>query len=486
MKVVAIDQGTTSTKALLVTPDGEATSLGAIRHAQLYPQKGWLEHSAGELLANVRALLDAGAEAGATVMALANQGETVVAWNRRTGEALAPAIVWQDQRTEQAITALRNAGKEADVRSLSGLPLDSYFSATKLKWLLDHAEGAWELARQGHLGLGTSDSYFIERLTGRYATDITTASRTSLMNLDTCQWEPLLCEIFGVPLEILPEIASDDEPFGTIATPHGPVTLMASVVDQIAALYGHGCRAPGEGKITVGTGAFALVLTGNERPVGLAGGSVPTAAWQAGGARAYAADGAVYTAAAAVEWLVRVGLLGDVGELAGLVGPSAASRGVYFVPALSGLACPHWDRSAAGLFIGMDSMTDRQDLVKAVLEGIAFRIAEVVDTIGFSTSAQSAISLDGGLTRSRYFLQFLSDICKRPLSSCGEAEVTALGVAGLALAKASAQDAAAYLSPASVERVDTFPASGGNVAEARARFSDALGRSAGWRRMDEQ
>ena len=181
MKVVAIDQGTTSTKALLVTPDGEATSLGAIRHEQHYPRNGWLEHSAGELLGNVRNLLDVGAAAGATVMALANQGETVVAWNRRTGEPLAPAIVWQDQRTEPAITALRDAGREADVQSLSGLPLDSYFSATKLKWLLDHVEGARELARQGHLGLGTSDSYFIERLTGRYATDVTTASRTLLM-----------------------------------------------------------------------------------------------------------------------------------------------------------------------------------------------------------------------------------------------------------------------------------------------------------------
>lgn len=484
MKVVAIDQGTTSTKALLVTPDGEATSLGAIRHAQHYPQKGWLEHSAKELLGNVRDLLDAGTAAGATVVALANQGETVVAWNRRTGEALAPAIVWQDQRTEQAITALRDAGKEADVQALSGLPLDSYFSATKLKWLLDHVEGAWELARQGHLGLGTSDSYFIERLTGRYATDVTTASRTSLMNLDTCQWDPRLCEIFGVPLETLPEIASDTEQFGTIATSHGPVTLVASVVDQIAALYGHGCRAPGDGKITVGTGAFALVLTGNKRPVGLAGGSLPTAAWQAGGGRAYAADGAVYTAAATVEWLVRIGLLGDVGELADLSGPSAVSRGVYFVPALAGLACPHWDRSAAGLFIGMDSATTRHDLVKAALEGIAFRIAEVVDTIGFST--QSPISLDGGLTRSRYFLQFLSDICQRPLSSCGEAEVTALGVAGLALAKASGQDAATYFSPAGIERALTFPASGWNVAEARARFGEALRRSKGWRGADEQ
>jgi glycerol kinase len=487
MKVVAIDQGTTSTKALLVDADGQGTSLGAIRHAQHYPQNGWLEHSADELLGNVRALLDAGAAAGATVMALANQGETVIAWNRRTGEPLAPAIVWQDQRTEQAITALRDAGREADVQSLSGLPLDSYFSATKLKWLLDHVEGASDLARQGILGLGTSDSYFIERLTGRYATDVTTASRTSLMNLDTCRWDSRLCEIFGVPEEVLPEIASDAEPFGTIATPHGPVTLMSSVVDQIAALYGHGCRSPGQGKVTVGTGAFALVLTGNGRPAGLSGGSVPTAAWQAGEGRAYAADGAVYTAAAAVEWLVRIGLLGDVSALADLSGPSAASRGVYFVPALSGLACPHWDRTATGLFIGMDSATERQDLVKAVLEGVAFRIAEVMDTIGFSTAAGSAVSLDGGLTRSTYFLQFLSDICGRTLSSCGEAEVTALGAAWLAQAKASTLDAATYLPPTRIERVETVPGvDAHDGGEIRARFGEALRRSTGWRKADQQ
>ena len=487
MKVVAIDQGTTSTKAVLLDPDGRSDSLGAIRHAQYLPRTGWHEHDAQELLGNVRRLLDAGAAAGVDAMALANQGETVVAWDRRTGMPLGPAIVWQDQRTQQQVTALAVDGREDEVRSLSGLPLDSYFSATKLRWLLDHADGAHDLARQGFLGLGTSDSYLIERLTGRYATDVTTASRTSLMNLDGCRWDSRLCDIFGVPEELLPEIVPDSEAFGTIGTPYGSATLVTSVVDQIAALYGHGCRTAGDGKVTVGTGAFALVLTGHGSPAGLSGGSVPTAAWQAGGGRgrAYAADGAVYTAAAAVEWLIRIGLLDSVADLAHLTGPSAASRGVCFVPALSGLACPHWDRSAAGLFIGMDAATDRQDLVKAVLEGIAFRIAEVLDTLGFSTAPDRPVSIDGGLSRSAYFLQFLCDICQRPFSSCGEAEITALGAGSLALARIGNLDASAYRPAMKVERVHIEPSLiADDAVVLRARFADACRRATGWRPAD--
>jgi glycerol kinase len=481
MNIVSVDQGTTSTKAILVDGDDRETALGSLRHEQILPQPGWVEHDAAVLLANVRTLIDAGAAKGAQGIALSNQGETVVAWDRATGAPLANAIVWQDQRTAPEIEALAAAGKAEAVRKLSGLPLDPYFSASKLRWLLDHVDGASELARRGRLGIGTSDSFFIQRLTGRYVTDVTTASRTSLMNLGTCAWDAELCDIFGVPLDLLPEIVSGAEPMGTVATSAGRLPLLASVVDQVAALYGHGCRKPGDGKVTVGTGAFALMLTGFERPAGIGEGIVPTAAWHTAKGRAYAADGGVYTAAAAVEWLMRVGLLSGLDEIDALSGASAAGRDLFFVPALAGLACPHWDRSAAGLFVGMDTGTGREDMIKAVLEGVAFRIAEVVDTLGFAGG--NAISVDGGLTRSDYFMRFLSDICQRPLIGRGEAEVTALGAAQLAQAIAGGRD----LSEPAVRPVLPLAAiqpglESSAAATLRNRFAEALARSRGWRR----
>jgi glycerol kinase len=480
MNIVSIDQGTTSTKAIMVDGDGRGTALGSLRHEQILPRPGWVEHDPAQLLAYVRLLVDAGAAEGAQGIALANQGETVVAWDRISGTPLANAIVWQDQRTAPEVEALATHGKAEAVRKLSGLPLDPYFSASKLRWMLDHVDGAAALAREGRLGLGTSDSFFIERLTGRYVTDVTTASRTSLMNLGTCDWDPALCDVFGVPMELLPKIVAGDEMIGMMATAVGPLPILVSMVDQVAALYGHGCRMAGEGKVTVGTGAFALMLTGFEPPAGLGDGMVPTAAWSTAKGRAYAADGGVYTAAAAVEWLMRIGLLGDLGEIDALSGTSAASRDLFFVPALAGLACPHWDRSAAGLFIGMDTATSREDMIKAVLEGVAFRIAEVVDTLGFAAGA--AISVDGGLSRSAYFMQFLSGICRRPLIGRGEAEVTALGAAHLAQAIAGGRD------PSGAAGVPVLPPTvhpdleAGAVAAFRGRFAEALSRSKAWRR----
>jgi glycerol kinase len=479
MTIVAIDQGTTSTKGLVVAADGRAVPLGALRHEQILPEPGMVEHDAAVLLANVRSLVEAGIAAGASGVALANQGETVVAWDRRDGRPLANAIVWQDQRTAAAVQAMADAGKGEAVSALSGLPLDAYFSASKLRWLLDHVDGAAALARQGRLGLGTSDSYFIERLTARYATDVTTASRTSLMNLDTCRWDERLCDLFGVPIELLPEIAGDGDPIGAVAAPSGPVPLLAAAVDQVAALYGHGCRRPGEGKITVGTGAFALAITGFQRPAGIGAGIIPTAAWASGEGRAYAVDGGVYTAAAAVEWLQRIGMLGSVEELQSLSPPSAASRQLFFVPALAGLACPHWDRAASGLFIGMDTATSREDMVKAVLEGVAFRIAEVIDALGFTPG--STISVDGGLTRSAYFLQFLADVSGHPLIGRGEEETTALGVAALAHAVAEGRDmGAAAPAGALLAALEPQPGSGA-TGKLRGRFGEALRRASVWR-----
>lgn len=478
MRVAGIDQGTTSTKGLVV--DGlTLAALPAFPHDQSFPQPGWVEHDAEQLLSNVRATIDAAAAAGASAIGLANQGETVVAWDRDTGKPLAPAIVWQDQRTSAAVDELAQSGKADEVAALTGMPLDCYFSASKLRWLLDNADGARDLARRGRLGLGTSDSYFIERLTGRYATDPTTASRTSLMNLTTCAWDQRLGEIFGVPIELLPEIADDAQPIGDIRTDHGTVMLTASMVDQVAALYGHGCRAAGEGKVTIGTGAFALIITGDGRPQHLPAGSVPTAAWRAGNRRAYAADGGVYSAASAVEWLRRLGIVDCVGDLSPQ-GSSAGSRGLMFVPALAGLAFPHWDRSAAGLFIGLDGGTGRDDLVKAVLEGVAFRVAELLDGLGFA--ADTTVPVDGGLARSPYFTQFLADVSGRALRLRDDVEVTSLGMAQMAAAVATGRSAGDVVPFSFGDEPIVEPRmSRDEAASLRARFATAIDLSRGWR-----
>jgi len=481
MRIASIDQGTTSTKALIVTDDGGRNDVGNLHHQQILPRAGRVEHDAQELLANVRMLIDQAASQGIDGIALANQGETVVAWDRLTGRTLANAIVWQDQRTEPDIAQLEASGKTQYVKAVSGLPLDSYFSASKLKWLLDNAEGARDLARKGRLGLGTTDAYFLERLTGRYATDVTTASRTSLMDLSACCWDAGLCEIFKVPVELLPEVVADAEPFGTVVTSAGPKPLITSVVDQIAALYGHGCRKKGEGKVTVGTGAFGLFLTGFERPSDLMGGALPTAAWQTRFGRSYAADGGVYTAAAAIEWLIRIGLMAEAGELANLSGATAASRDLFFVPALSGLACPHWDRRAVGLFIGMDTATERQDLVKATVEGVAFRVAEVIDTLRLGENAEAPIPIDGGLTRSSYFLQFLADVMSCPVAVPEDTELTAVGAAGLALAVSSGTDPHDFPTQHRVARLVSPNAPAAEAQAFRGRFAEARLRAEGWR-----
>lgn len=420
MRVIAIDQGTTSTKAMLVEADGHHHLVGSHRHRQILPGPGLVEHDAAEILGHVRALLADGIAAGAEAMALANQGETVVAWDRTSGMPICNAIVWQDQRTAAFIGQIRGKGFAEEITARSGLPLDPYFSASKLRWILDEVPEARRLLARGRLGLATSDAYIIEHLTGRYVTDVTTAARTSLMNLETGAWDQRLCDIFGVPITVLPAIVECDEIIGDA----GGIPLAAAMVDQIAALRGHGCARPGDAKITFGTGAFALAITDGRFSTPNV---VSTLGWRTPTGRVFAADGGIYTAGAAIEWLVRLGLLETPDALSTLEGPPAADRGIYFVPALSGLACPHWDRTAAGLWIGLDAATGRDDLVKSVLEGIAFRVVEVLDALG--AAPDHILSVDGGLTRCSYFLHFLASVAQRRLTIPDIDELTAFGAA---------------------------------------------------------
>lgn len=471
MHIAALDQGTTSTRILVTTQDGSADIHLSLRHQQHHPHPGWVEHDPLELLANLQRCLEAAGPVDA--IGLANQGESCMAWDALSGEPLSPLIVWQDNRTTGRIEQLRAQGGEALTLERAGLPLDAYFSASKLGWILDNLPAARQALDAGRLRLGTSDAWFLDRLAGVYATDVTTASRTSLMNLATGQWDPDLCALFGVPLEALPEIRDTVGHFGEI----GVTPVTASVVDQQASLYGHGCRQPGDAKITFGTGAFALTLSGERIIRSPENGLLATIAWQIDGKPVYAMDGGVYDASAAVEWAGRLGLFSDFSELAGFDQPAAISRGLAFVPALSGLACPHWDRSAGALWLGMNAATTRQDMCQALLEGVALRSAEVISAMDGFLTVTDRLSIDGGLARSPYFAQFLADILQRHIVTQRFDELTAFGCAALA-----ARGLGIELKPPRNTCTEFRPRI--DAATARhwqARFSEAISRSRNWR-----
>lgn len=472
MPVLAIDQGTTSTRALRVEDDGAAAIVATRKHEQHYPQAGWVEHDPGELIESILDCIDAADDVDS--LGIDNQGESCLAWNAETLEAVSPVIVWQDNRTQSVIERLKNDGHEGRVLELSGLPLDSYFSASKLAWILKNNDEAARLRHRGKLRLGTTDAFFLHRLTGHCVTDITTASRTSLLNLQSGNWDEELCALFEVPLEALPEVVPTTGDFGRAECRRGSIPVTASVVDQQASLYGHGCREAGDAKITFGTGAFALTVTGETPLRSPEQGLLPTVAWQLQGQKpVYALDGGVYCAGSAVEWARKLGLFDSYDEIAAFERAPAIERELAFVPALSGLACPHWDRRAAGIWVGLSLDTDRRDLVQALLEGIAFRSVEVVRAMGEFVEVGDDISIDGGLSVNPYFCQFLADLLGRRVAVKSMPELTALGTAQLAGAVESvpsnSADGIAYYCPRA-DRSRDFE-----------RFSDAVSRARGWR-----
>ena len=442
MSILAIDQGTTSTRALRVDDDGKAEITQIVKHQQYYPKPGWVEHDPEELIASIESCIASCGDARA--LGIDNQGESCLAWHADSKQAISPVIVWQDNRSGKRIEQLKAEGHEARVLELAGLPLDAYFSASKLAWIIDHCAQAKPLLQQGKLRLGTTDAFFLDRLCNRFVTDITTASRTSLLNLHTGNWDQELCDLFRVPLEALPEIVSTTGDFGVLRAAGAEIAVTASVVDQQASLYGHGCRERGDAKITFGTGAFALTVCGNALQRSPEQGLLPTVAWQlAGQAPVYALDGGVYCAGSAIDWGHKLGLFAGYDEINQFDRPPAIERDLAFVPALSGLACPHWDRSAGGLWVGMSLDTDRKDMVQSILEGVALRAAEVIQAMSEFAGASERISIDGGVSVNPYFCQFLADALQREVAVKPMAELTALGTAQLAGAGAVNQPASA-------------------------------------------
>ena len=477
-RILAIDQGTTATKTYTLDSAGHFAFCRSVDHRQIYPQPGWVEHDPAALLSNIQKSIEAAGDIEA--IGIDNQGETVIAWDGASGLPIYNAIVWQDQRTTEFTEALKAQGAEHLTLERAGLPLDPYFSASKLRWILKHVPQAAKLLKKGQLKLGTSDSFFIYRLTGEYATDVTTASRTSLMNLATCDWDSDLCEIFEIPLEILPEIRPTAGDFGVVTSTGREIPLTASVVDQQAALLGHGCFASGQIKVTFGTGVFALANVGDHVQRDHARGILSTVAWQLNHRKpVYAVDAGVYNAGSAVNWAKNLGLFAGFGDIDHFDKPCAISRGLVFVPALSGLACPYWDRSAAGLWLGLSLETTKEDLCQAVLEGIALRTAQLLDAIFHLTGRQDSLSVDGGLINNSYFCQFLADITQCKIVVPVSPDITAYGTGRLALIGSGIVKNLSDLTPAPKPQKIITPRI--DLTHLKACFDDAVTRSRNWR-----
>ena len=475
MAVLAIDQGTTSTRALVLSNSGKISITKVIEHQQIYPQKSWVEHDPEELINNIQTCIDLSTEKHPDIseIGIDNQGESCLAWHADTKQALSPIIVWQDSRTQTVIEKLKSDGIETRILELSGLPLDAYFSASKLSWILENIPDVKAAYRKGKLRLGTTDAFFLDRLSDRFVTDITTASRTSLMNLKTGEWDKELCDLFAVPIETLPEIVATTGDFGLVKSNGKEVPITASICDQQASLYGHGCRNAGDIKITFGTGAFAFALTGNKALYSPKQGLLPTVAWQFKDQSAsYALDGGVYNAGAAINWAKLLGLFNSFEEINQFTQKSAIERGLVFVPALSGLACPHWDRKAAGLWIGLSLDTSPMDMMQSMLEGIAFRTAEVIDAMSEFVRIEKQISIDGGLSANPYFCQFLADLLDKEISLKSFTEITAMGTAQLACENS--------ITPRLDKQAVKCYQPNVNLSKFKDRFSLAIERSKDW------
>ena len=442
--VLGVDQGTTSTRACVMDRRGRDFSHARLPHRQIYAREGWVEHDPSEIWENVkRAIVDAVERAGAgsrlAGIGIANQGETVLVWDRASGVPLGPAIVWQDTRTQEEMERLaRDEPTARRIREATGLAADAYFSASKIRWLLHHVPEARPLAEQGRLCAGTVDAWLVWKLTegASFVTDASTAARTLLFDIHALRYDPWLLGLFGVPASVLPEVRRSDEALGSVRG-LGPAIdgtpIVAGLVDQPAALFGQGCLAAGQAKATYGTGCFVYLNTGGS-PRPSAHGLLTTIAWQRAAGTVYALDGGVFAAGSVVEWLARLGLLSDpAGADALLASVPRSSDEVTCVPALAGLAAPYWDRSARATWLGMGLGTERADLVRAALEGVACRVAQVVRAMEKDAALPiGSLRVDGGLTACASLMQMQADLLGVPVEVAAEAEATLRGICFLA------------------------------------------------------
>ncbi|PYU94923.1 MAG: glycerol kinase [Acidobacteria bacterium] len=438
--ILALDQGTTSSRAILFDHDGNVRASAGQEFKQYYPQPGWVEHDAEEIwqsqlavtqraLAAARARLEDIAAIGIT-----NQRETVLLWDRATGKPAYHAIVWQCRRTAAMCDRIRREGFDRTLRDKTGLVTDAYFSGTKIAWLLENVPGARERAERGELACGTIDTWLISKLTRGlvHATDVSNASRTLLFNINSLDWDDEILSYFGVPRKLLPEVKSSSEVLGEAALFGGTAPIAGVAGDQQASLFGHQCFRRGNVKNTYGTGCFLLMNTGSDVPRSESG-LVSTVAWRRAGATTYALEGSVFIAGAAVQWLRdEVGLIKDAGESEKMALAVPDTGGVYFVPAFVGLGAPHWDAYARGTIVGLTRGSNRNHLVRAALESMAYQTRAVVDCMAADSGIRpEALRVDGGAARNNFLCQFQADILGIAVERPATSESTALGAAYL-------------------------------------------------------
>jgi glycerol kinase len=441
--ILALDQGTTSSRALLFDQTGAIRAVAQREFAQIFPQPGWVEHNPEHILSSqIAVAFDALEKAGASAkniaaIGIANQRETTLLWNRDTGQPIHNAIVWQDRRTADFCERLRNAGHSEPIQQRTGLLIDSYFSASKISWMLENVPGARKLAEAGKLAFGTVDTWLVYKLTqGRlHATDLSNASRTMLFNIHTGDWDGELLRIFNIPRSVLPQLRSSSEIYAEVSGIDGvngiPIAGIAG--DQQAALYGQRCCQSGMTKNTYGTGCFMLQNTGT-RAVPSSNRLVTTIAWSIGGSTEYALEGSVFVGGAVVQWLRDgLGLIRKSEEVEALAKSVPDNGGVYFVPAFVGLGAPHWDSYARGSIFGLTRGSNAGHLARAAVESIAYQVADLLDAMQRdSGNPVQELRVDGGAAANDSLMQFQADILGVPVVRPAVTETTALGAAMLA------------------------------------------------------
>jgi glycerol kinase len=443
--ILAIDQGTTSTRAILFDSSARPLASHTIALRQIFPDNGWVEHDASEIwqatLACCRSAMKGVPAADVAAIGITNQRETTVLWDRRTGTPLHNAIVWQDRRTANRCRALKMRKWEPKIAAKTGLLLDPYFSATKLEWLLDHIPGSRKRAEAGEIAFGTIDAWLVYNLTGRsvHATDVTNASRTMLLNLKTLKWDRDLLELFGVPERALPEVRDSSGHFGE-AEPSllgAAIPILGVAGDQQAAAFGQACFNPGDVKSTYGTGCFMLVNTGTKVPSSK-NRLLATSAFRIGKRSVYAIEGSIFIAGAVVQWLRdAIGVIKSAEEIEALARTARDAQGLYFVPAFTGLGAPYWDPDARGAILGLTRDTGAAEIARAALDSVCFQTRDLLEAMGKDMKrsglhAPRALKVDGGMVRNDWFCQRLADLTGLPVDRPQVTETTALGAAYLA------------------------------------------------------
>jgi glycerol kinase len=493
--ILALDQGTTSSRAILFDRDGAIRAVAQKEFTQIFPSAGWVEHDPREIWASqigvaVEALGRVQAQPrDIAAIGITNQRETTIVWDRETGDPIYNAIVWQDRRTADYCERLKATGAGETIQAKTGLLIDAYFSASKIRWILDNVPGAAARAEAGKLAFGTVDSWLVWKLTAgtRHITDVSNASRTMLFNIHTLKWDSELLTLFGVPASMLPEVKASSEVYGNVSDSLGikgaPIAGIAG--DQQAALFGQMCRQPGMSKNTYGTGCFLLQNIGTS-PTRSKQQLVTTVAWQVGGRTEYALEGSVFIGGAVVQWIRDgLGLIRTAAEIEPLAAKVADNGGVYLVPAFAGLGAPHWDPYARGTLVGITRGTTSAHIARAALESIAFQVADLLDAMGADAGIPlKELRVDGGAASNNMLMQIQADLLGVPVVRPAVTETTALGAAYLAgLAVGYWKSVDEVSGQWKVDRRFEPAMAKKDAGALRSRWTEALQRSKGWERQ---